>query len=115
MQPNIKLPQIKTELPGPKAKAILKKDAQYISPSYTRPYPLVIERGFGAMIEDVDGNYFLDFNAGVAVCATGHAHPKVVEAITKQAARFLHLAAADYYYERLVELAEKFRPFFESR
>lgn len=107
MKPVIKLPHIKTELPGPKAREIVEKDARYVSPSYTRPYPLVIRRGFGAIIEDVDGNYFLDFNAGVAVCNTGHAHPKVVEAIARQAAEFIHLASADYYYPHLVQLAEK--------
>src|SRR2546430_2066016 len=70
-----KLPAIKTALPGPVAQQVVAYDAQHISPSYTRPYPLVIKRAKGAMIEDVDGNLFLDFNAGVAVCSTGHAHP----------------------------------------
>jgi len=107
MLTTIKLPEIKTELPGPKAKEIVAGDARYVSPSYTRAYPLVIKRGFGAMIEDLDGNIFLDFNAGVAVCATGHSHPKVVEAISKQAAEFIHLAACDYYYPQLVQLGEK--------
>ncbi|HNH81488.1 MAG TPA: aminotransferase class III-fold pyridoxal phosphate-dependent enzyme, partial [Acidobacteriota bacterium] len=72
----VKLPNIKTELPGPKAKAVVEKDHRYVSPSYTRSYPLVIQRGWGAIIEDVDGNHFLDFNAGVAVLATGHTHPE---------------------------------------
>jgi len=107
MHPEIKFPQIKSDLPGPKAKAILERDARTISPSYTRPFPLVIKRGFGAIIEDADGNYFLDFNAGVAVCATGHSHPRVVQAISEQAAEFLHLSAADYYYELLPTLAER--------
>ena len=102
-----KFPQIKTDLPGPKAKAIIDGDQRYISPSYTRGFPLVMRRGWGAMIEDVDGNIFLDCNAGVAVCATGHCHPKVVEAIKRQAGEFLHLSAADYYYPQLVELGEK--------
>ena len=79
-----RFPRIKTELPGPKAKEVVDRDAKYISPSYTRPYPLVINRAKGAMIEDVDGNIFLDFNAGVAVCATGHSHPRIVEAIRRQ-------------------------------
>lgn len=107
MHPDVKFPQIKSALPGPQAKVALEKDARTISPSYTRPFPLVIKRGFGAVIEDVDGNYFLDFNAGVAVCATGHAHPRVVQAISEQAAQFLHLSAADYYYESLATLGEK--------
>jgi 4-aminobutyrate aminotransferase len=77
-------PLIKTELPGPKAKAILEKDIRYLSPSYTRTYPLVIKRGRGSVIEDVDGNMFLDFNAGVAVLATGHAHPEILKAISDQ-------------------------------
>ena len=92
------LPVIKTALPGPVAQQVVAHDAKYISPSYTRPYPLVIKHGKGAMIEDVDGNLFLDFNAGVAVCSTGHAHPHVVEAIKKQVDEFLHICSADYYF-----------------
>ena len=88
---SVRFPQIKTELPGPKAKEVVDRDAKYISPSYTRPYPLVINRAKGAMIEDVDGNIFLDFNAGVAVCSTGHSHPRVVEAIRKQVDDFIHI------------------------
>ncbi|MGE0131406.1 MAG: acetyl ornithine aminotransferase family protein [Blastocatellales bacterium] len=102
-----RLPKLVTELPGPKAKEIVDQDAKYISPSYTRPYPLVIKRAKGAMIEDVDGNIFLDFNAGVAVCSTGHSHPQVVEAIKKQVDDFIHICAADYYYPQLPALAEK--------
>jgi 4-aminobutyrate aminotransferase len=102
-----KLPVIKTPLPGPRAQEVIARDAQYISPSYTRSYPLVIERGRGALIEDVDGNIFLDFNAGVAVCATGHSHPLVVEAIRKQIDDFLHISGTDYYYTHLPALAEK--------
>jgi 4-aminobutyrate aminotransferase len=102
-----KLPIIKTPLPGPRAEEIIAGDAQYISPSYTRSYPLVVKRGRGAMIEDVDGNIFLDFNAGVAVCATGHSHPRVVEAIRKQIDDFLHISGTDYYYPQLPALAEK--------
>jgi 4-aminobutyrate aminotransferase len=101
------LPDIKTELPGPKAKAILERDARYISPSYTRSYPLVMNRGFGAMIEDVDGNVFLDFNAGVAVCALGHGHPEIAEVIAKQAREFTHISGTDYYYPHQTLLAEK--------
>ncbi|HEX5734804.1 MAG TPA: acetyl ornithine aminotransferase family protein [Blastocatellia bacterium] len=102
-----KLPEIKTSLPGPKAKRLLEKDAKYISPSYTRSYPLMVERGYGAMIEDVDGNIFLDFNAGVAVAALGHAHPEITEVITEQAKLFTHISGTDYYYPQQTELAEK--------
>ncbi|MBK6799167.1 MAG: acetyl ornithine aminotransferase family protein [Acidobacteria bacterium] len=104
---NAKLPVIKTELPGPNARNVVAHDDKYISPSYTRPYPLVISRGKGAMIEDVDGNIFLDFNAGVAVCSTGHSHPYVVDAIKKQVDEFLHICSADFYYPNLPKLAEK--------
>lgn len=103
----VKLPNIKTELPGPKAKAVVEKDHRYVSPSYTRSYPLVIQRGWGAIIEDVDGNHFLDFNAGVAVLATGHTHPEIVKVIADQAAEFVHIAGADFYYPQLADLAEK--------
>src|SRR5829696_5749720 len=84
-----KLPEIKTSLPGPKAKEFLEKDKMYISPSYTRSYPLVMKRGYGALIEDVDGNTFLDFNAGVAVAALGHAQPEIAEVIAAQAREFI--------------------------
>lgn len=102
-----KFPDIKTELPGPKAKEIVELDNQYISPSYTRSYPLVVKSGKGAMIEDMDGNIFLDFNAGVAVCSTGHSHPRVVEAIKKQVDEFIHISGTDYYYPHLPQLAER--------
>jgi 4-aminobutyrate aminotransferase len=102
-----KLPLIKTPLPGPRAEEVMAGDAEYISPSYTRSYPLVVQRGRGALIEDVDGNIFLDFNAGVAVCATGHSHPHVVEAIRKQIDDFIHISGTDYYYPHLPALAEK--------
>ncbi len=75
---NIRLPEIETPLPGPEAKKILALDAQYVSPSYTRDYPLVAKRGEGMIVEDVDGNRFLDFSAGIAVISTGHCHPDVV-------------------------------------
>ena len=100
------LPEIKTALPGPKAKEILARDAKYISPSYTRSYPLVAQRGYGAIIEDVDGNTFLDFNAGVAVAALGHAHPEIVEVIARQARDFVHISGTDYYYPHQTALAE---------
>ena len=102
-----KLPVISGPLPGPKAKAVIDRDAAFISPSYTRSYPLVMERGRGAMIQDPDGNIFLDFNAGVAVCATGHSHPAVVDAIKRQVEEFIHISGTDYYYPHLPALAEK--------
>ncbi len=102
-----KLPEIKTPLPGPRAQEVIAHDARYISPSYTRTYPLVMQRGRGAMIEDVDGNIFLDFNAGVAVCSTGHSHPQVVEAIKRQVEEFIHISGTDYYYPHLPMLARK--------
>jgi 4-aminobutyrate aminotransferase len=101
------LPEIKTALPGPKAIEILNRDAKYISPSYTRSYPLVVERGYGAILEDVDGNTFLDFNAGVAVAALGYAHPEIAEVIAKQAREFVHISGTDYYYPHQTALAEK--------
>jgi 4-aminobutyrate aminotransferase len=100
-------PQILGPLPGPRARAVIARDQQVISPSYTRCYPLVARRGEGALVEDVDGNRFLDFNAGIAVVATGHCHPRVVQAIQQQAARLIHMSGTDFYYEELVQLAEK--------
>src|SRR5437667_12198608 len=101
------VPLIKTPLPGPKAKALIDRDRAVVSPSYTRGYPLVIARGSGAVVEDVDGNVFLDCTAGIAVNATGHSHPDVVAAITAQAHRFLHMSGTDFYYEPQVKLAEE--------
>ena len=101
------LPKISTTLPGPRARAIIERDSRVISPSYTRSYPLVARRGQGAMVEDVDGNRFLDFNAGIAVASTGHCHPRVVEAIQQQSARLIHMSGTDFYYENMVELAER--------
>ena len=101
------LPNLIGPLPGPRARAIIERDARVVSPSYTRSYPLVAARGEGAIVEDVDGNRFLDFNAGIAVVAAGHCHPRVVEAIQKQAARLIHMSGTDFYYEELVALAEK--------
>jgi len=102
-----KLPNLVTKLPGPKARQIVKEDSEVLSPSYTRDYPLVAKTGRGALIEDVDGNTFLDFAAGIAVVATGHCHPQVVAAIQKQAAELIHISGTDFYYPNLVELAEK--------
>lgn len=100
-------PNIRTELPGPNARKLIESDERYTSPSYTRIYPLAVARGFGAVIEDVDGNQFLDFTAGIAVCATGHCHPRVVQAIQKQAANLLHMSGTDFYYGPQAELARK--------
>jgi 4-aminobutyrate aminotransferase len=100
-------PKLKTALPGPNAKRILAGDEQYISPSYTRSYPLVAKRGRGIVVEDVDGNEFFDFSAGIAVTSTGHCHPEVVAAIQKQAGELIHMSGTDFYYESLVTLAER--------
>ncbi len=102
-----KLPKIKMALPGPKAKQVIEYDAKYISPSLSRSYPLVAERGSGAIVEDPDGNAFLDFAAGIAVCSTGHCHPKVVAAIQKQAAELIHIAGTDFYHRHMPQLAER--------
>jgi 4-aminobutyrate aminotransferase len=101
------LPIINGPLPGPRARAVIERDERVVSPSYTRCYPLVAERGEGALVEDVDGNRFLDFNAGIAVVATGHCHPRVVKAVQEQAARLMHMSGTDFYYEEMVALAEK--------
>ena len=101
------LPSLVTPLPGPKAKAVIERDRAVVSTSYTRAYPLVIKRGQGAIVEDVDGNHFLDFAAGIAVVATGHSHPRVIRSIQQQAAEFVHMSGTDFYYENLVRLAEK--------
>src|ERR1043165_3775539 len=101
------VPDIKTALPGPRAKALIERDTAVVSPPYTRGYPLVIERGSGCIVEDVDGNLFLDCAAGIAVNSTGHAHPDVVRAITEQAGKFLHMSGTDFYYEPQVRLAEE--------
>jgi 4-aminobutyrate aminotransferase len=101
------LPNIKTALPGPNAKRLIDVDSRLISPSYTRSYPLVAKRGRGLIIEDVDGNEFLDFSAGIAVTSTGHCHPEVVAAIQKQAAELIHMSGTDFYYESMTVLAER--------
>jgi len=107
LQTMTRLPILKTPLPGPEAQKILALDRQFVSPSYTRDYPLVARRGQGMMVEDVDGNTFLDFAAGIAVVATGHCHPEVVAAIQKQAAELIHISGTDFYYPSLAELAQK--------
>ncbi|MEA5570635.1 acetyl ornithine aminotransferase family protein [Calothrix sp. UHCC 0171] len=100
-------PRLVTTLPGERARALVERDRAVTSPSYTRDYPLVVARGQGCMLEDVDGNVFLDLTAGIAVTATGHCHPEVVQAIQAQSANLLHMSGTDFYYEPMVELAEK--------
>jgi 4-aminobutyrate aminotransferase len=102
-----KVLSIKTPLPGPEAQKILALDREFVSPSYTRDYPMVAKRGQGASVEDVDGNVFLDFAAGIAVVSTGHCHPDVVRAIQRQAETLIHMSGTDFYYPLLVQLAEK--------
>ena len=100
-------PHIKTELPGPRARELIARDEAVASPSLTRAYPLVAESGSGVVVTDVDGNRFLDFAAGIAVCSTGHSHPKVVAAIKEQADRLIHIAATDFYEPRYTEFMER--------
>lgn len=104
---NRTVPDIRTALPGPKGAALLDRDVRFMSPSYTRVYPLVCERGSGAVIEDVDGNLFLDFTAGIAVNSTGHCHPEVVAAIQDQSSKLLHMSGTDFYYAPEIDLAQK--------
>ena len=109
MQPKREQPlsqHIKTELPGPKARALIARDVEVSSPSYPRDYPFVMSHGRGTEVWDVDGNRFLDFAAGIAVCATGHAHPEVVKAVQKAAGEFLHISS-DYWHERMTSLGER--------
>jgi len=103
----MKKPKIITKLPGPKARRVLRQENKYVSPSYTHPYPLVIERGKGVWVTDIDGNLFLDFSAGIGVVATGHSHPEILETINMQAAKFIHMSGADFYYLVQSKLAEK--------
>jgi 4-aminobutyrate aminotransferase len=100
-------PKIKTALPGPNARRVVEGDQKYISPSYTRSYPMVAKRGRGVVVEDQDGNEFFDFSAGIAVVSTGHCHPEVVAAIQRQAAELIHMSGTDFYYEAMVTLAER--------
>ncbi len=102
----MKTPHIKTELPGPKARALIERDTAVVSPSYPRDYPFVMSHGRGVEVWDVDGNRFIDFVAGIAVCSTGHSHPKVVAAVTDAAQNFLHISS-DYWHEHQVRLGEK--------
>jgi 4-aminobutyrate aminotransferase len=100
-------PKIRTALPGPSARRVLAGDEQYVSPSYTRSYPMVAKRGRGIVVTDVDGNEFFDFSAGIAVTSTGHCHPHVVAAIQKQAGELIHMSGTDFYYDSMVTLAER--------
>lgn len=100
-------PEVKTELPGKKAKNIILKDTRYSSNSYIKEYPLVIERGEGSVVVDVDGNRFLDFMAGIAVNVTGYSHPKVVSAIKRQSEKFFHICSTDFYYQSFSDLCER--------
>lgn len=100
-------PKLVGPLPGPKAKAAVDADHKWISPSYTRSYPMVAKSGRGIRVEDVDGNQFLDFASGIGVCSTGHCHPEVVKAIQKQAGELIHMSGTDFYYEAMIQLAER--------
>jgi len=100
-------PKLVCPLPGPKARFAIEADDRLISPSYTRSYPLVAKRGRGIRVEDVDGNEFLDFSAGIAVASTGHCHPEVVAAIQKQAAELIHISSTDFYDEHITDLADR--------
>src|SRR5438874_11030649 len=100
-------PKIKPALPGPNAKRVLAGDEKYISPSYTRSYPLFAKSGRGIVVTDIDGNEFFDFSAGIAVVSTGHCHTDVVAAIQKQAGELIHMSGTDFYYENMITLAER--------
>lgn len=104
--------KIKTVLPGPKAAELIEKDRVFVSPSYTRVYPLVVDKAKGLWVQDVDGNVFLDFTAGIAVCTTGHCHPRVVAAIKDQADQLLHMSGTDFFYVPQIALAEKLASLF---
>jgi 4-aminobutyrate aminotransferase len=100
-------PSVKTALPGPKAKAIVDRDRAFTSHAYLKEYPLVIARGEGVMVEDVDGNRFLDFMSGIAVSSTGYGHPRVISAVQEAAASFLHICGSDFYFEGMAALCER--------
>src|SRR2546427_4724265 len=103
-----KRPEIKTALPGPKARSVIEADAQFVNPAYPRPsFKLVAERAAGVWVEDVDGNVFLDCNAGVAVCSTGHCHPEAVAAIQEQPAPLIIMSGTNYYNSLLPDLPKK--------
>ena len=100
-------PRIVVPPPGPKAQAVVRRDEEWTAPCYIKEYPLVVSRGLGPMVEDVDGNRFLDFMAGIAVCSTGYSHPRVVAAVKDAADRFLHICGSDFYYEGMAALCER--------
>ncbi|HUL36614.1 MAG TPA: aminotransferase class III-fold pyridoxal phosphate-dependent enzyme, partial [Thermodesulfobacteriota bacterium] len=100
-------PHIATKLPGAEAKKVLRKDQKFVSQSYTRAYPLVVKKAKGMWVEDEDGNRFLDFTSGIAVCNTGHCHPRVVEAIRDQAGELIHMSGSDFYYGLQSTLASR--------
>src|SRR3974377_1819685 len=100
-------PALKNPLAGPEGSALPERGEKFVSPSYTRISPLVVQRGSGAVIEDVDGNLFLDFTAGIAVTSTGHCHPQVVAAIQDQAAKLIHMSGTDFYYQPQIDLAQR--------
>jgi 4-aminobutyrate aminotransferase len=100
-------PKLRTALPGPLAQKAVAEDAQLVSPSYTRSYPMVAKSGRGIRVTDVDGNEFLDFAAGIAVNSTGHCHPEIVKAIQDQAAELIHMSGTDFYYEHMLRIAER--------
>lgn len=104
---HLPVPHVVTPLPGPVAADLLARDTVFVSGSYTRVYPLVVERGSGCVIVDVDGNRYLDFTAGIAVTNAGHCHPAVVEAVQDQAAKLIHMSGTDFYYRPQIELAER--------
>ncbi|MBC7261670.1 MAG: acetyl ornithine aminotransferase family protein [Chloroflexi bacterium] len=107
--------EMKRKIPGPLAEQYVKRDAEVISPSYTRSYPFVMDHGRGSLVWDVDGNQFIDFTAGIAVNATGHCHPEVVQAIKDQADKFIHMSGTDFYYRVQIELAEKLNAIVPGR
>ncbi len=109
MQPR-KFAKVATPLPGKKGADVVKKTAQYVSPSISRFYPLVVESAHGSIVKDVDGNQFIDMAAGIAVLSTGSTHPKVVEAIRRQSEKFIHYSYTDFYYANIVELTERLLP-----
>ena len=106
------VPFLGMEVPGPRAREILDRDNRFISQSYTRIYPLVVKSGRGAVIEDVDGNRFLDFTSGIAVCNTGHCHPRVVRAIKRQSDQLIHMSGTDFYYDAQSTLAARISKLF---
>jgi 4-aminobutyrate aminotransferase len=100
-------PKIKVTPPGPKAKKIVERDAAVISPSFGRAYPLVVESAVGNIVKDVDGNEFIDMNAGLAVCSVGHSHPKLKKAIKDQVDKFIHYSYTDFFYDDYIALGEE--------